>query len=258
MSQFETLHQEQKSLFRETIQKYFLKVLSLIFKKNSLLYKEKIKFILNLFVGYISFNLKVFTLRIKYPSKLNVPGRHIFLLHTLNKFLKILKPRKINFFLLGGTLLGAVRQGSFADMRDLDLGIKEEEFPKLIDAIPLLINSGAIKIRKNSKKESQKRLQVLYPFLIIDISVYKKEKKGNNEIWVGEKDDKRSNNLGFNFNIKDLENLINVKAYGQEFLSPAKPEIYLEKVYGKNWRTPKFNSKINEKNFFIYENKNKN
>jgi len=253
MSQFKILHQKKKSFFREIIQKLFLKILILIFKKDYLLHKDKIKNLLNIITNYSSFGIRVLILRLKYPLKFNIPSRHIFLLHALNKFLKILKPKKINFFLLGGTLLGAIRQESFADTRDLDLGIKENEFTKLLDALPLLIKSGAVGIRKNSSTQGQKRLQILYPFLIIDVAVYKKEKVGKGYVWIGEKDDKRSKYLGFDFPIVDLENLIKVKAYGQEFLSPTKPEVYLEKVYGKTWQIPKFNSTINKKNFFKFK-----
>ena len=46
-----------------------------------------------------------------------------------------------------------------------------------------------------------------------------------------------------------LDPLIAVEAYGNFFLAPPNPEIYLEKKYGKNWRTP-------DKKQFIW-NKNK-
>ena len=58
-------------------------------------------------------------------------------------------------------------------------------------------------------------------------------------MWVGEiyKDIAEKIN-GVTFPITDLENLITVKAYGKNFFSPANPEIYLEKIYGKNWKVP--------------------
>ena len=43
---------------------------------------------------------------------------------------------------------------------------------------------------------------------------------------------------GFTFPASDLQNLITVKAYGKKFLSPANPELYLEQMFGKNWRIP--------------------
>ena len=100
--------------------------------------------------------------------------------------------------------------------------------------MPLLIKSGAVGVRANSENQNQQRLQILYPFLLIDVVVYKKEKVEKEYLWIGEKDDKKSKYLGFEFPEADLENLVRVKAYGQEFLSPANPETYLEKVYGKN------------------------
>jgi len=153
----------------------------------------------------------------------------------LIKFLKILKKEEISFFLTGGSLLGAVRQESFAGKpSDVDLGIREEQLPRLLKAIPLLIKNGAANIRRWPLNRT-KRLQIFFPFTLIDVGIYKKKGK----IWVGETEnfyDKKFK--GITFPIKDLENLSYVKAYGLKFLAPANPETYLRKKFGKNWKTP--------------------
>jgi|TARA_B100001964_G_scaffold236287_1_gene297801 phosphorylcholine metabolism protein LicD len=77
----------------------------------------------------------------------------------------------------------------------------------------------------------------------------------DNKVWIGESgkigesSDKKFN--GVTFPIADLERLITIKAYGKKFLSPANPEIYLEKVYGKNWKIP-------DKKQFVWNKKNLN
>ena len=87
--------------------------------------------------------------------------------------MEILKKQKIDFFLLGGTLLGAVRQESFAGRpADIDLGIKREDLQKFIDAFPLLIKSGV----KNIKEDKElNRIQILFPCVLMDIAIYEKK-----------------------------------------------------------------------------------
>jgi len=168
------------------------------------------------------------------------------------KFLEILKSQKIDFFLVAGCLLGAVRQGSFAGRPgDVDLGIKEDQVPKLLEAIPLLIRSGARFIRKRPTDNKLERLQILYPCMLIDVGIYRKKNVGGKEMWGNvsgeimfkynknwvekvERDHVR--NLDY-FTIS-LDNLVPIKVYGREFLVPPNPEIYLEKKYGKKWRIP--------------------
>jgi len=245
------LYTKPKSLVRELVQKLFLKLLFKFFPQKFLFYKNNIKFIMNRSAYYMYFYVAVIYLRFKYPFYFNLPSRHIFILHTLIKFLKILEKEKIDFFLTGGTLLGAVRQESFADVRDIDLGIREDHFSKLHNAIPLLIKNGVKNIKSHPDKS--KRLHIIFPCVLIDIAVYKKKMIGQNKLWIGEEDDYKSNYNGFTLPINDLENLIIVKAYGKKFLSPANPEIYLEKVYGKDWKVPKLRSKTNKKYFFWYK-----
>jgi len=184
--------------------------------------------------------------KFRHPSYYSLPSRQIYAFYIAIKFLKILKPQKINFFLLEGSLLGAIRQESFAGRpADIDFGIKEEELQKLLDAFPLLIKSGVKTIKKEVNNKIEK-VQILFPCILVDIAVYRKRNVGKNEMWVGEiyKDIAEKIN-GVTFPITDLENLITVKAYGKNFFSPANPEIYLEKIYGKNWKVP------DKKQFFL-------
>ena len=177
----------------------------------------------------------------------------IYALHTVLKFFKILKPLKINFFLVGGCLLGAVRQESFAGRpTDIDLGIKEEHLPKLLNAIPLLIKNGATFIRSQPLEKTE-RVQIFFSHMFLDVGVYRKEKAGNKEMWMAKTEGWGKKLVGRDEKITGLtfrlDNLVSIKAYGKEFLAPANPEIYLEKKYGKNWKIP------DKKQFFFRKNK---
>ena len=245
MDNFKILYVKPKSLLRELIQKLFLKLLLKLFPNKFLTYKNKIRSIMNKSGYYISLGLVIIYLRFKYPHYISLPSRHIYALHILIKFLEVLKRQKINFFLIAGTLLGAVRQESFAGRpKDIDLGIIEEQFPILLKAIPLLKKNG-VKVIRRFPNEEPTRLQIFYPNILVDVGIYKKKKIGKGEVWLGNTDRSK----GTTFSITDLKRLIPVKLYGKVFFSPSNPEIYLEKSYGKSWKTP------NIKQFFWNKNK---
>ena len=123
---------------------------------------------MNISAFHIYLFLVSFYLRFRYPRYFILPSTQIYALHILIKFLKILKPQNIDFFLVGGCLLGAVRQESFAGTpSDIDLGIKEDQLPKLLDAIPLLIKKGARYIRTRPYNKLE-RLQILFPCMLVD------------------------------------------------------------------------------------------
>ena len=175
MSDFEILYTKPKSWLRTLIQKIFLQLLLKLIPKKFLFYKSKVKTILNTTIYRLFFWLRIFLLRFKYPFYFNLPSQHLYSIHVMIKFLKILEKYKIDFFLICGTLLGAVRQESFAGRpSDIDLGIKEDQLPKLMDAIPLLIKEGERSIRKDDKLT---KLQILFRYTLVDVSIFRKKKK---------------------------------------------------------------------------------
>lgn len=231
------LYVKPKGLVRKVIQDFFLRSLLKIFPNKFQVYKEKIKTIINkikyYFFRYPSFVLLAICLKFRYPLYFRLPSRHIYTLHTLINFLKILEKEKIDFFLIDGSLLGAVRQESFAGRpTDIDLGIKEDQFKKLLNVIPLLIKKGARSIKKDDKLSV---LQIMFRYTLVDIKVFKKK----NQMWIGECDKYYGEKFkGITFSIEDLEHLVPINLYGRKFLSPSNPEIYLEKKYGRHWRIP--------------------
>ena len=117
------------------------------------------------------------------------------------------------------------------------MGIKEDQVPKLVDAIPLLIKNGA-RIIKREDNDKFDQFQIECRCTFVDIAIYRKKKVGENEIWIGENEDPITKFIGTTFPIEDLEHLIPIKIYGKQFMAPANPETYLEKRYGKNWKIP--------------------
>ena len=268
---YESIYEKPKSLFRALVQQLFLKILSKLFPKKFLSYKNKIRFIMNKSAAHTHLFLASFCLRFKYPRYFILPSRHIYALYIITELFKILKPQKIDFFILGGALLGAVRQESFAGRPgDIDLGIKEDQLPKLLESIPLLIRSGARFIRKrfpvkigiiNTDERPTgtrlEKIQISYTGMLVDIGIYRKKNVVGKEMWGNLNDnimyDYKKNWIekvekdyvrNLNFFTISLDRLITVEAYGKKFLAPPNPVIYLEKKYGKNWRTP------NKKQFF--------
>jgi hypothetical protein len=242
---YKTIYENPKSLLRALIQKLFLKILFKLFPKKFSSYKNKIRLIMNINARRSHLLLVSSYLRFRHPRYFIMPSSQIYALHLCLKLLKILKPQNINLFLVGGCLLGAVRQESFAGRpSDLDLGIKEDQFPKLLDAIPLLKKNGAKFIRERFSNNKLERLQIEFPGMLVDIGIYRKKNVEGKEMWENLGGETENQHFPQNKDLKkkrfviSLDYLIPIKAYGKEFLAPCNPEIYLEKKFGKNWRIP--------------------
>ena len=255
---YKTVYEKPKSLLRALIQKLFLKILFKLFPKKFSSYKNKIRLIMNIDARRSHLLLVSSYLRFRYPRYFILPSSQIYALHILIKFLEILKPQKIDFFLMCGCLLGAIRQESFAGRpTDVDFGIKEDEFPKLLDAIPLLKKNGAKFVRERFNKNKLERLQIEFPGMLVDIGIYRKKNVEGKEMWGNEDETKwtekteRGSGQKFDSLAFPMDNLIPIKVYGREFLAPPNPEIYLERKYGKNWKKP-------DKKQFFWSKKNLN
>ncbi len=259
---FEMLYVKPKSFLRASIQKLFLKLLLKLFPKKFESYKTRIRFIMNRgkFLLYLYW-MNIY-LRFRYPFHFRLPATQIYSLHVANKILEILKPIKNDIFLVGGCLLGAIRQGSFAGRpADIDFGIREKGVPTLLNAIPLFIKNGAMVVRKHSHSKME-RLQILFPSTLVDIGVYRIKKLGKKEVWMAKtegfgRQSFKMKGFGNKKFIKynkwslplSLDTLVPINVYGKQFLAPSNSEIYLEKKYGKNWKIP------DKKQFFFRRNK---
>ena len=71
-------------------------------------------------------------LRFLRPPLFFVPHYHLKMLNILINLIKIIERLNINYFIMSGTLLGAIRQNSFAGKPgDLDLTINKIDLNKL-------------------------------------------------------------------------------------------------------------------------------
>ncbi len=230
-----TLFDYKKNSFQAILQKLFLKILKIISSKN---YERNKNFFRN-FLNSIKKILKNFFLyiflKIKYPIYYRLPLNHLNHFDKFRYFSKILKENKINFFLLGGTLLGAIRQESFAGRpTDIDIGIKFDDEKKLKKLFNKILKNGGMRIKLITLKDKTRKYQIIFKSVLIDISVIKKLKYKKKIFWIGDSDDKKT----IKFSYTCLQKLISTKLYGRSFLSPSNPEFYLKQKYGINWRIP--------------------
>ena len=114
-------------------------------------------------------------LKIKYPIYYRIPLNHLNHFDKFKYFSKILKEEKINYFLLGGTLLGAIRQESFAGRpTDIDIGIKSDDEKKLKKSLKKIVKNGGKRIKYITLKDKTKKYQIIFKSVLIDISIIKK------------------------------------------------------------------------------------
>ncbi len=230
-----TLLDYKKNSIQAILQKLFLKILKTISSK----YYERNKNFFRNFLNSIKKILKnIFLyifLRVKYPIYYRLPLNHLNHFDKFKYFSKILIENKINFFLLGGTLLGAIRQESFAGRpTDIDIGIKSDYEKKLKKLFNKILKNGGMRIKLITLKDKTRKYQIIFKSVLIDISIIKKLKYKKKICWIGDSDDKKT----IKFSNTCLQKLISTKLYGKSFLSPSNPEFYLKQKYGSNWRVP--------------------
>jgi len=243
MGEFSILHYKKKSKTRQFAQELFLKLLNYILGTKFLFYKNKIKVLMSKIRLNIILYLTTFILRFKYPLYFKLPARHLYGIDLLVRFSNFFELNKINFFIIGGTLLGAVRQESIAGRpTDIDIGITESEYLRLMKLISSIKNDFKPQIIRKTLNE---KLQFIFAPLLFDITIYKKKIINKRVYWVNGKDFKYNyinpsakTKKFVIFTRNDLEKFINVKLYGKKFLAPSNINLYLKKKYGKNWKKP--------------------
>ena len=94
-------------------------------------FKKSLNFIRNIKFNFIGFIL-TFHLRFIKKSFLFIPHHHLKMMVILMDLIKVLDKLKIKYFIMSGTLLGAIRQSSFAGKPgDIDLAINISDLDKL-------------------------------------------------------------------------------------------------------------------------------
>lgn len=150
----------------------------------------------------------------------------------MNEFLTILKKNKLQYWLDGGILLGAVREGNFIKGdTDVDLGIFEFELNKK--------NYDQLKNDLDDLNWSQRRAEKNHvnSFMKDGLQI---------EIW---RFDHYEDNVNFYYHngwrgsflfpAECLNTLDTFLFLGHEYFIPHNHTLYLETLYGKDWKTPK-------------------
>ena len=219
-------------------------------------------------------------IRIKYYklNKINklVPLRQLMALDRLLKLSKIYEPYGVKFFLIGGTLLGAIRQQANAGRStDIDIGLIDSHFETFFNNIHLIRNNfktniPIVNIDKKKLKIEDPDFKIIQPLvrrwvmdddnsfykfgedriqfrlghpskgMVVDLAFFSLKSIDGEKYWAGEnqKGPEFRNNKYIYFPENDLTNLEKCKLFNYEFYSPHDPERYLEIVFGKNWRIP--------------------
>ena len=219
-----------KILIKDFLKTIFSKKYSVV-KKIIVITLEKIKF--------YRFFFKCLMIKLQYPIYWRLPLKHIFGLKLLINFTKICEKKKIISFLTGGTLLGAVRQQSFAGRpSDIDIGILENK-KIILDNFILNFKKSTrpFKVKKFKYKNKYVKLQFYYEFMIFDINIFSLK---NKKSWFNIYEDKKSvkkKELIF-FRINDLKKLKKIKVYNESFFIPYNSTRYLYKKFGNRWKIP--------------------
>jgi len=243
-----------KFIFRKKNTKFYSLI---VFYLKKIIRNEKIFDLIRpikiVITSSITLIVKALYFKILWPKYISLPSRHLYSFIVLKNFFKVLEEKEdIKFFLLGGTLLGSVRQKAFAGRcYDIDLGIIEDDYEKLKKNFPLLINKGAISIKIKHRKKTQKYLfdsskskidRIFFNMshiVKIDVSIYKKVRIKDKIMWLGEIEKNYGNEYdGLLFNIDDLKNFKYGNLYGKKFLIPNNSETYLKERFGNDWKVP--------------------
>lgn len=137
---------------------------------------------------------------------------------------EIFEAAGINFGLMFGTLLGAVRGSDFIDWdEDVDLYVLDEQRQLIHDALPTLRARGLELIRVHPELYSIMRKQQY-----IDLYFFRNFGKTRKCLF-------------YEFHSDHLASKDTIKLRGFEFRTPCRREELLESFYGKDWRVPQKN-----------------
>tara|TARA_Y100001958_G_scaffold158714_1_gene157468 strand:+ start:1037 stop:1783 length:747 start_codon:yes stop_codon:yes gene_type:complete len=238
------IFKKKKNLIFAIFQKLFLFFLRIFVGKNYDYIKKKIKNVLETIKKIVLKTFYFSFLKLKYPKYYKLPFGHLNSLDKLLKFINILSKKNIKIFLIGGTLLGAIRQQSFAGRpSDIDLGIKEEDEKKLKQSFIELTENGASQI-KDIKENGICKIQIVFNSILLDLHIFKKIKIKKKIYWVG---DSKLNKVIL-FSKEELLKFKKGKLYNSSFLIPINSKKYLRSKYGLHWKQPskrQFSWKVN-------------
>ena len=165
------------------------------------------------------------------------------MLDTALKFTRLLDKNNIDYVLLTGSLLGAVRQSAFAGRpRDFDLAIRKRDRQKLLDLIPTFKSERLCVYECTGRRDKANGFILAFPNLLrfqdrwaeIDIHTYLEHGSG----WRWDRWDQDIPKISFELDFPTSGSECFADVFSYKFKIPANWEEYLTAVYGENWRTP--------------------
>jgi len=177
---------------------------------------------------------------------------HQNILVILNILEDLFQEHGLRHWIAFGTRLGALRTGHFIPWdEDADMGILEDDFPKLIDLIPEIVAKG-LYIRNpvfvDRDHSHWKRITSGFDVaerLIIPLSLTVYLSKINSlhvDIFAFGHDDEKVWCWEASDCCQPLQNVLNLSTIvfeGREFPCPSNPEESIRAHYGEDWKTPK-------------------
>jgi len=184
------------------------------------------------------------------------------LLQILQELDILLRAHGISYWLAYGTLLGALRTGSFIPWdEDIDIGVRDTDIEKVAQLIPLLENLGRKVPHSIHSIDSSHNAwsRICNQCASIGCPVSKDRKKitlscspslssanslhvdmfffgqGNGKVYGWE-------DARFWYPEKAIDHLSTIEFCGQMFPCPTNPEDGIVSFYGEDWRTPKVKS----------------
>ena len=139
---------------------------------------------------------------------------------------RVLETKHLNFYLMYGTLLGAIRDKDFIEFDiDIDVIVFDEE--KLIKCIPKLLKEGLVLVRLEKETKT-------YSFMrndcYIDVYVVNNIKGLIGRFYY--------RLIGKLFPKKYFKNFTELNFLGVDFKIPNNPQNLLQYLYGNNWNIP--------------------
>lgn len=160
----------------------------------------------------------------------------------LSKIDDVMEKYGIDYFITYGTLLGIIREGEFISYDDdIDLGIiKNERFSwdKLEQAMAEIGMEKKIQFRLNGELTEQ---TYRVENLSVDLFLYE-EKEGKSVSYVYYQEEGKEYEkdvFSVSQNVTSLiERTKKIEIKGRMFSVPKHPELFLEEIYGSDWRVP--------------------
>ena len=156
---------------------------------------------------------------------LEVASENLILIKT------VLDKHKVTFWLVYGTLLGAIREGAFIRHdTDTDLGVYISDRSRLIEALRELLENGFELIRTKCPDDL---VTIMKDDEYVDIGIYRLDKdKCGKYFYVYQ------NNREY---IPSFEELSTFSFIKHNFKIPYNSAMLLERWYGKTWKFPQKN-----------------